>query len=358
MRWPTPFTQAFSLQHPIVQGPFGGGLSSVALAVAVSEAGGLGSFGAQPLSGAEILALAQTLRAQTSKPFALNLWVPLGPEPEPAELAAAWAAAAERLAPRFQALGLPWPELPTSFGPSYEEQVEAILEARPPVFSFIYGLPSAEVLAACKARGILTLGTATQVAEAEALAAAGVDAVVVSGSEAGGHRASFLGRPEASPALGALLPQVADRVALPLVAAGGVADGRGVLSAFLNGAHAVQVGTAFLACDESGASPAHRAALWGPGSGASELTRAFSGRLARGIRNAFMAEFEGEAVAPYPVQNAITTPLRRAAMEAGQPEGLALWAGQNAPLLKHRSARAVFNFLLADAEARAGGAPF
>lgn len=358
MPWPTRFTEAFGLQQPIVQGPFGGGLSSVALAAAVSEAGGLGSFGAQALDGEGISALVRQLRQATASPFAVNLWVPLGDEATPAQVGPAWDAAARALAPHFEALGLPVPELPAAFGPAYDEQVAALLEARPRVFSFIYGLPSAAVLAACRARGILTLGTATQVAEAEALAAAGVDAVVVSGSEAGGHRASFLGRPESAPALGALLPQVADRVALPLVAAGGVADGRGLLSAFLHGAQAVQVGTAFLACEESGASSAHRAALFGPGRHETELTRAFSGRLARGLVNPLLAEGRALQALPYPAQNALTAPLRRAAAEAGDASRLALWAGQNAPLLRHRRAAELFAFLLADAEARAQALPW
>jgi nitronate monooxygenase len=351
--WPrTRLTELVGIAHPIVQGPFGGGLSTVQLAAAVSNSGGLGSFGAHHLSGAEILEVASSIRRETSAPFALNLWVPTGTEPSPEAVAHRFDRDVERLAPYYAAMGLPLPTLPERFGPAYEEQLEAIYQARPPVFSFIFGVPDARVLAECRRRGITTIGTATNVAEARALAAAGVDAIAASGTEAGGHRASFLRPPEESPASAALVPQVADAVGCPIIAAGGIADGRGVAAALALGADGVQVGTAFLACAESAATEAHRAAIRSDAAYATVLTRAFSGRLARGIRNRFLSELEPvqAELPPYPVQNWLTGPVRRAAAKANRGEFLALWAGQNAPLVKHETARALMAFLVEDTE--------
>lgn len=349
--WPqTRLLATLDLHVPIVQGAFGGGMSSVALAAAVSNAGGLGSFGAHHLAPDALLATAAALREATSAPFALNLWVPLGTEPSPADVAGRFERDVERLKPYYEAFGLPLPTLPERFQPDYAEQVEALLEARPPVASFIFGVPDAKTLAECRRRGIRTIGTATRVAEVQALAAAGVDAIAVSGSEAGGHRASFLGPPETAPPLSALLPQAADAVDTPLIAAGGIADGRGVVAALALGADGVQVGTAFLACEESGASPAHREALRTEAAREPELTRVFSGRMARGIRNRWMSELECSApeLPPYPVQNWLTGPIRRAAAAAGRADYIALWAGQNAALVKHTRASELMAFLQED----------
>lgn len=350
----TRLTSLLGTEYPIIQGPFGGGMSTVDLAAAVSNAGGLGSFGAHHLEPDKITEVAAQIRAQTAKPFSLNLWVPLGTEPSPAAVADRFEADVDRLLPYYEALGLPRPQLPERFQPDYAAQIEAVLEARPPVFSFTFGVPDASILAECKRRGIVTMGTATLVSEAEALAAAGVDAVVVSGSEAGGHRASFLGRAEDSPSLGALLPQTADRVSVPLVAAGGIADGRTVVSALALGAEGVQVGTAFLACQESAATEVHRQAIHSDDARRTVQTRMFSGRLARGIPNRMQAELE--ALRPdlptYPVQNWLTGPIRRAAAQAGKADYLALWAGQNAPLARYTEAAALMRFLVEDTELR------
>jgi nitronate monooxygenase len=339
----TRVTQLLDLQVPIVQGPFGGGLSSARLAAAVSNAGGLGSFGAHHLPPAQIEALVRELRGLTDRPFALNLWVEQPEAPLPREV---FDAAVTRLTPYYHALGLPLPTYPERFGQAYAEQVEALLEARPPVFSFVFGIPAPHILEACRARGIKTLGAATNVDEAIALAAAGVDAIVCSGSEAGGHRVSFLRPAEESPALSALVPQVADRVKTPLIAAGGIADGRTIVAALALGAEAVQVGTAFLNCVESNASDAHRAAIRAETSRYTLLTRAFSGRLARGIRNRFLDEVHTSDVPGYPYQNWLTQPLRK----TGHPDFLALWAGQNAPLVRHDRAADVVRFLVEDTE--------
>ncbi|MFI6811377.1 NAD(P)H-dependent flavin oxidoreductase [Nonomuraea sp. NPDC050328] len=338
----------FGLEHPIVQGPFGGGLSTVRLAAAVSEAGGLGSFGAHILEPEQITKLVAELKAATDRPFAVNLWVPQAGETEPAELAAH----IDRLRPYYEELGVPapGPVLPPS--PSFAEQVEALVEAAPPVISFVMGIPSPEVLAEAGRRGIRTIGTATTVDEAVAVEAAGMDAVVASGSDAGGHRGAFLRLVDES-LVGtfSLVPQVADAVTIPVIAAGGIADGRGVAAALVLGADGVQIGTGFLATDESGASAVHKRALHGPDARTTVLTRLFSGRLARGIPNRFVRELRPyeDAVPPYPIQNALMLPIRRAAAERGLPDLVNLWSGQAAPLTTPRSARDYLEALVADA---------
>jgi nitronate monooxygenase len=358
--WPrSRVTELLGLRYPIIQGPFGGGASSTRLVAAVTEAGGLGSFGANTLEPAEIGAVVAEVRSLTAGPFAVNLWVPQPGEREARPTGAELAAHLERLRPYLDELGLPDPPLDGPFTPDFARQVEALLEARPPVASFVMGVPPAEALAAARRLGIVTIGTASTVPEALALEAAGVDLVVASGSDAGGHRGAFL-RPVEESLVGtfSLIPQVADAVSVPVVAAGGVADGRGVAAALTLGADGVQVGTAFLVCEESGASGAHRQALLGPEARTTMLTRAFSGRLGRAIPNRFLRELRPvEAELPaYPVQSHLTQPIRRAAARRGLAEYLNLWAGQAAALARPRTAAECVRDLVEGTE-RALGLP-
>ncbi len=351
----TEVARRLGLSAPIVQGPFGSGLSSVDLVVATCEAGLLGSFGVHHLDGGAIRDLASTLRARTSRPFALNLWLPFADSEDPHLSDAQFAAARELLRPYYEELSVALPARPERFTPRYAEQIEAVLEARPAVFSFIYGVPSPEVLRACRERGITTLGTVTTPAEAQILEQAGVDMIVASGFEAGGHRVSFLSEPEDSlTGTLALVPQVVDTVRVPVIAAGGIADGRGIAAALMLGAQGVQIGTAFLACEESAASPLHRQRLFSAGPTQTALTRAFTGRLARGLRNRFIEEMADSRplFAPYPVQAWLTAQLKAAALQQGRDDLLSLWSGQSAPLLRHRRARELIASLIAEADAR------
>jgi nitronate monooxygenase len=339
-------SQLLGVQVPIIQGPFGGGLSSVALTAAVSEGGGLGSFGVHHLAAEQITQIATAIRAQTQKPFALNLWLPFDAS-DFQPTAVEFQKYLEPLKPYYAELGLEVPAQPHTYAPNFDEQIHALLEARPAVFSFVYGVPAPWVIEQCKARGITTLGAATTPDEAIALEKAGVDMIVASGLEAGGHRVSFLRAPEDSlTGTFSLIPQVADAVAIPVIAAGGIADGRGIAAAFTLGASGVQIGTAFLACFESGASQSHRDKILSSEARYTGLTRVFSGRLARGIRNRFMQELSDNKLAPYPIQNWLTGKLKQAASEQNRPELMSLWCGQSAPLLRSANAQQLMEELI------------
>jgi nitronate monooxygenase len=328
-----PFTERFGLEHPIVQGPFGGGNSSVALVVAVSEAGALGSLGAVNLSPDEIRDTVGAIHARTRRPFNINLWLPVAGQDDAAVSAADVARSVARVADGLRALGLPTPAMPERFAWSFDALIGPLLDAAPPVVSFVMGVPDRAVIRDAARRGIRTIGTATTVDEAVAIEAAGIDAVVASGADAGGHRGSFL-RPVEASLVGtmSLVPQVARAVRIPVIAAGGIADGRGIAASLALGAQAVQVGTAFLATPESGAPEAHKRVLGTPEARWTRLTRAITGRHARGVDNELMRTLEAHLadVLPYPAQSWVTGALRRAAGAAGADAWLALWAGQNA----------------------------
>ncbi len=349
----TEVSRRLKLDVPIVQGPFGSGLSAVDLVVAVSEGGGLGSFGVHHLDGAGIRSIDAQIRARTRRTYALNLWIPWRDSDDPKLTDEQWCAACDLLRPYFGELGVPMPARPARFGPHYQEQIETLLELRPPVFSFVFGVPATDVLERCRDLGVATLGAATTAAEAKVLAEAGVDMIVASGFEAGGHRISFLREPEEClTGTMALIRQVVDTVEVPVIAAGGIADGRGIAAALKLGAAAVQIGTAFLACEESNASPLHRAKLFSADAHRTTLTRAFTGRLARSIHNDFIDALHGKEAmfAPYPVQAWLTAQLKSAALAANRADRLSLWSGQSAPLLKHRRAAGLLHSLITEAD--------
>ena len=317
--------QRLGIALPIIQGPMTGS-DTPALAAAVASAGGLGMLGCGMRSPAAMAEAAAAVRQQTDRPFGMNLFVQATPNPDEATVQAAM----ERLAPLYAELGLQ-PQRPTQWCEDFAAQFEALLALRPAVASFTFGILDAAQVARLHAAGCLVVGTATTVAEARAWAGVGVDAVCASGTEAGGHRGTFLGDFAASQ-VGtlALVPQCVDAVDIPVIAAGGIMDGRGIAAAQALGAQAVQMGTAFLACPESGIGPAYRQALAQAQDTDTRLTRVFSGRPARGIVNAMMEALaaEEDRVPAYPVQNALTGALRRAAAAQGRTSHLSLWAGQ------------------------------
>jgi nitronate monooxygenase len=355
----TRLTTRLGLRYPIAQGPMGGGYSTPALVAAVSNAGGLGGLGGYHLEPGELARQVAEIRARTPHPFAVNLWVPHAAETVVDPPAAVVASALALLAPYGEELGLsPLAASPVAAPHDFAAQVAAVLEAGAPVLSLIFGAPPAGVVEAAHRRGALVMGTATTVDEAEALEAAGVDVVVASGFEAGGHRGSFL-RPAEESLVGtlALVPQVRDAVRVPVVAAGGIADGRGVAAALVLGADAAMVGTAFLRAPESGAGPALRTALAdGARARRTTLTRAISGRLARVMENRFTRELAGHRarLAPWPVQGALGRGLRQAAEAAGRDDFSGLFAGQAAPLAAGGAAAEIMERLAAETAAALG----
>ncbi|MCC3158684.1 nitronate monooxygenase [Hymenobacter sp. 15J16-1T3B] len=342
------------VEYPILQGPFGGGLSTVALVSTVSNLGGLGGYGAYTLSPEEIYAVDKQIRAATDKPYNLNLWVSDTDAADGTVSDAQYAQVAAQFRPYFDALGLDVPPKPAPFQSRFANQVQAVLDIRPPVFSFMFGIPSPDVLEACRRRQIKLMGAATTLDEALALENAGVDLIVASGFEAGGHRPSFLAPAEQSTTgTFVLLQLIREKTKLPVIAAGGIASGRGVAAALTLGADAVQIGTAFLACDESGALPVHKAALFSAEAKYTTLTRAYTGRLGRGLRTRITLDLLAHAAShlPFPLQTTFMAPLRKAALEQQKLDTVFFWGGQIAPLLRHRNAAALMQALLAETSA-------
>ena len=349
----TAAARALGVAYPIVQGPFGGGQSSPELTAAISNLGGLGSYGARGLYPKEIREVVTDIRRRTSSPFAVNLWLSVEDPGASDVTREQFEAALAPLLPLYREFDVEPPAYARTNTPRVADQIETLIELCVPAFSFIFGVPDSQVLAECRRRSIVTIGAATTADEAIALETAGVDVVVASGLEAGGHRPSFLRSADSSlTGLFALVPQVVDAVGIPVIAAGGIADGRTVAAALMLGASGVQVGTAFLACEESNAAPGHRAALLSADRGDTVLTRAFSGRLARGLRNRLADHLESiPTVLPYPVPSQLLAPLRRAAVARERSEMMALFAGQGAPLLRHRRAKDVFEALVSETDA-------
>jgi nitronate monooxygenase len=341
-------TSRLGLQYPIIQGPLGG-LSSQRLTAAVSNYGGLGSFGAHGLKPQDIRNVIREIKALTTKPFAMNLWVSMEDEGASTSTEKAFHRSLAPLAKHIESVGGAKPSYRPYEPIRFEDQVQVLLDEGISAFSFICGIPSKQILDEFRRQGTVLIGTATTVDEAIALQQAGVDVIVASGFEAGGHRGSFLQSSEDSlTGTMALVPQVVDAVSLPVVAAGGIGDARGIVAAFALGAEGVQMGTAFLACEESGANTLHRKALLSGQAKQTALTRGFTGRLARGIKNRLLDELNQKdiEILPYPLQRALVRHLSIPAEKAGRPELLPLWAGQSANLSWCTDVRALLDTLV------------
>jgi nitronate monooxygenase len=338
----SPFARRLGIEHPLIQAPMSGS-TPPALVAAVSSAGGLGSLGAGYLEPQAILDQAAQIRALSDRPYAIGLFIL--PDAFEADLEAV-AKAREQLDALMAREGLDVrTSMPAHWAPRYSDQFAALCEARPAVAMFAFGVVTPAQLRELKQRDIYVIGTATTVDEARAWADGGADAVSLQGAEAGGHRSTFLHDAEdAMIGLFALLPLVARAMAdygrdVPLIAAGGIMDGRGVLAAEILGAAASQLGTAFLTCPECSAAEAWKQDL--PHVEEYQVTtiRGFSGRAARGLRNRFVEAMPTAAQGlPYPVLNALTAPLRRAAAAAGRGDLLSEWCGQAASLVRPQPA--------------------
>lgn len=313
-------------KYPIIQGPMAGGACTPALVAAVSEAGALGSVAGSLLSPDGIAAQVQQVRALTNRPFLINLFIQQTPHPSQSTVTEA----IKLLGPFIEELGLQELPLPQQWCQPFTQQLEALIVARPAVASFTFGILTRHQIERLHHAGIAVIGTATTVEEALAWEVVGADAVVASGLESGGHRGTFIGPQEKADLFSReLWPAVAQAVRIPMIAAGGIMDGEDIQEALELGARAVQMGTAFLVTEESGADPHYKQRLLNASNDVTRLTRAFSGRLARGIENRFMLAMESVeySVPAYPVQNALTTPIRAAAAVHGNTELMSLWAG-------------------------------
>ena len=330
---------------PIVLAPLAGGPSTPELAAAVSNAGGLGFLAAGYLTADSLRERIASVRDMTTGPVGVNLFVPgreTAPEPV-ADYAAAVAATAAEAGVELGAARFD--------DDSWDAKLALLLEDPPPVISFTFGCPDSSVISAIQAAGSEAWVTVTTPAEAEHAAAAGADVLVTQGAEAGGHRGGFTDDPadDATGGIGllSLLQLVRAKTGLPLVAAGGISTGASVAAVLSAGALAAQLGTAFLRSPEAGTAPVYRAALARPGPTA--MTRAFTGRLARGIRNRFLDEYSPGAPAAYPYVHYLTAPLRAAGRSAGNPDLVNLWAGQTYELSSERPAGEIVVLLASEA---------
>lgn len=346
----TKITALLGIQYPILLGPMGGGFSTPELLAAVSNAGGLGSLGAYTLTPEQILDAAKAIKAKTDKPYNINLWVSDVDE----SLATYPTESLEKVKalfkPYFDELSIPLPDLDTNIPSKFLKQVEAVFEIKPAVLSFIFGIPSKEILDEARRLGIKTVGAATTLDEALALEEAKVDAIVAAGFEAGGHRPSFLW-PAHDSLTGtfALIQQLKAKIKTPVIAAGGIADGKGIAAALTLGADAVQLGTAFLVTDESGATPVHKARLLSDEPARTVLSKSLTGRMGRMISNRISEDINYQTeVLPFPLQTRLMGPLRAAALAQGKTDMINFWSGQNAVNLKHTKATELMQALIAE----------
>ncbi|AOR34415.1 2-nitropropane dioxygenase [Streptomyces fodineus] len=340
------------LPHPIVQAPMAGGVSVPQLAAAVSEAGGLGFLAAGYKTADGMYQEIKQLRGLTSRPFGVNVLIP---HPEYAESGAV-EVYAHQLAGEAAWYETELGDPDSGRDDGYDAKLAVLLDNPVPVVSFHFGVPSREVLDKLRRAGTVTLVTATTAEEARTVERAGADAVIAQGVEAGGHRGTHRDLPEndgSGIGLLSLVAQIREAVSIPVVAAGGIMRGSQIAAVLAAGASAAQLGTAFLATAESGANALHKQALTNPLFARTELTRAFSGRPARGLVNRFLREHGPYAPAAYPEVHHLTAPLRKAAAKAGDAQGMALWAGQGHRLARELPAGRLVEVLAAElADAR------
>jgi nitronate monooxygenase len=349
----TQATKLLKIKYPIIQGPFGGTFSSVKLVSTVSNLGGMGSFGLNSYSPEEMLEVDKEIKQLTNKPYALNLWVPLKNDPTDNYEKEDFEELKKLFKPYFDEMQIPLPEMANPKTQDFEMQIESILKTKPPVASFIFGIPSKEIISELKKRGITSMATATTLEEATLIEEAGIDFVVASGSEAGGHRASFIKSAEESLTCTRLLiHQVVDNVNIPVIAAGGISNGRDIADVLKLGASAAQIGTAFLATNESNASTIHKSKLLSNKPIKTALTKVYTGRLARAISNNLSRDFEttnNEIIAPYPIQSTFLKPLRKISIKQNRLDYVAFWSGQPSTTLKYKSVVELFASLKEEA---------
>jgi nitronate monooxygenase len=330
-------TEKLGIQYPIIQAPMAGGATTPELVAAVSNAGGLGSLAAGYMSPDDIRKAIKRIRNLSKKPFLVNLFIPEEKSATPEQIQKSCHNIEQCSKELDQKIK---PVFPPYMQP-FEEQIQVLLKENVPFFSFTFGLLDPKWIKCLKSNKTLLIGTATTLFEAQALEESGVDMVVVQGSEAGGHRGTFLSKEEdALIDLFSLIPQCIEKLKIPVIAAGGIMKGADIVAALTSGAVAVQMGTAFLSCYESGIHNKYKEILLAQQQDNTKLTRAFSGKLARGIQNKFIdcMQTKPSSILDYPIQNALTKAMRKKAEEIDDTEFMAMWAGQAVALCRDISA--------------------
>ncbi|WP_413585459.1 NAD(P)H-dependent flavin oxidoreductase [Bdellovibrio sp. HCB274] len=331
-------SQFFASNLPLILAPMAGGPTTPKLVAEVCNVGGLGSLAAPYLKPTEIEKQTAAIRQLTNKPFAINLFAP---SVDPILSDAQITKALKQTRPYRQQFALSDPQVIPPFSENYNEQFTTVMKLKPAVLSFTFGLLPQEHIDQARSAGIYVIGTATTLAEAQQLEAAHVDAIVLQGTEAGGHRGIF-DINASEPGIGTmdLIQQCAAKIQVPLIAAGGLMNGADIAKALEAGADAVQMGTAFLLCEEAGTSRPYREQLAKSRGSDTELTRAFSGRIARGIKNRFMSEMQEhpDAILPFPAQNVFSRDLRKASADNSSPDFISLWAGTGVSQIREMKA--------------------
>jgi nitronate monooxygenase len=347
-------TKLLNIEYPIIQAPMAGGITTSKLVAAVSNAGGLGMIGAGYMTQMQIREQIREIKQLTSNPFGINLFVPNEFQVTENEITSAQ----QKLNQIRKQLNLQPKEsmeIPTVTNVlnNFTEQIQVVIEEKVPICSFTFGIPSKQVIAELKQYNIILMGTATTVREAVENQKAGMDLVVAQGSEAGGHRGSFFnGDQESLIGLMALIPQVVDTVSIPVIAAGGIMDGRGFRASLCLGAKGVQMGTAFLTCVESGAHPVYKESILHAKEDDTVLTRSFSGKWARGINNEFISEMNDyePSIPEYPVQNTLTQDIRKTSASQNNPAFMSLWSGQGPRLAKSQTVESLMKNIISEAK--------
>ncbi|MFV8827336.1 NAD(P)H-dependent flavin oxidoreductase [Alkalihalobacterium sp. APHAB7] len=349
MWYETSLTKKLNIKLPIIQAGMAGGPTTPELVATVSNQGALGTLGAGYMTPEDMRTAIHNIRRLTDQPFAVNIFIP-----EPVELEEQKVfEMSHTLQPFYEELGIKQPTLPPEWGAQFEQQMKVIIEEKVPVFSFTFGILDLHWVKQLKANGTKVIGTATTVKEAQLLEEIYVDAIVAQGSEAGGHRGTFSCQAEdAMIGTIALVPQMVDSVNVPVIAAGGIMDGRGLLASLSLGASGVQMGTVFLPAIESGANPVYKKSLMKATEEDTTVTVKFSGKAARGLKNAFIARLSDVSdiqVPNYPIQNALTQPLRKEAAKQGKAEWLSMWAGQGLRLAQSEGAGQIIHRVMEQA---------
>lgn len=337
-------TELLQIRYPILQAGMAGGITTAELVAAVSESGGLGQIGAGYMQPEEVTALIHRVKERTAKPFGVNLFV----------MENLTLPSFEKVESAVEAFKIYDSELNTEQMRTkmevnskrvFEKQVEEVLKAKVPIVSFTFGIPEAEIVRELKKHSAVLIGTATTAADALKLEERGMDAIVIQGEEAGGHRGTFHGDEDQLIPLHHLITQLGQKLRTPMIAAGGIMDGAAIQGFLNSGAQGAQLGTAFVTCKESGAADAYKDALLN-GQEGTVLTRVFSGKLARGINNQFISEMNGKPVLPFPYQNTLTGNLRKKAAEQGDAQLMSLWAGVNYRMAKRQTVRELMEGLV------------